>query len=86
MNPTEQLEKDLVTLDIKLGDQAITKKYVTAKYKNLAKTMHPDKPGGGKKHSRSYIMHTKELSNIWRRRMMIMNSILRLSFSKSIIL
>ena len=48
MNPKEQLEKDLETLNIKLADQVITKKYVTAKYKNLAKTLHPDKPGGEK--------------------------------------
>ena len=49
MYPKEQFEKDLETLQIKVeADQVITKKFVTAKYKNLAKSMHPDKPGGEK--------------------------------------
>ena len=42
---TEQLKKDLVTLMIEEG-QALTSKYVTIKYKQLAKDRHPDRDGG----------------------------------------
>ena len=45
MDSKEQMKKDLETLKID-ESQDITKQYVTAKYKRLAKEIHPDRPGG----------------------------------------
>ena len=45
MDSKEQMKKDLETLKID-ESQDITKQYVTAKYKKLAKEIHPDRPGG----------------------------------------
>ena len=49
MNTREQFEKDLETLKIERDENCkISKKFVTTKYKILAKVTHPDKPGGVK--------------------------------------
>ena len=56
---TEQLKKDLVTLMIEEG-QALTSKYVTIKYKKLAKDRHPDREGGSTE-------EFQELQNAYRR-------------------
>ena len=42
---SEQLKEDLKTLKID-EDQTLTVKYVTAKYRQLAKEKHPDREGG----------------------------------------
>jgi hypothetical protein len=42
---SEQLKEDFKTLKID-EDQTLTVKYVTEKYKNLAKIFHPDREGG----------------------------------------
>ena len=47
-------------LKINKDEQVITKKYITAKYKRLAKITHPDKPGGDKE-------AFQELLNTYRR-------------------
>ena len=45
MSSRANIKKDLETLKIK-EDQDISIDYVTAKYKRLAKEIHPDRPGG----------------------------------------
>ena len=45
MISNESIKKDLETMEI-AETQNLTKGFVTAKYKKLAKVMHPDKPGG----------------------------------------
>ena len=57
----EQFEKDLQILKIDTVDnEGISKRYVTAKYKNQARVIHPDKPGGDKE-------AFQELLNAYRR-------------------
>ena len=47
MSSNQQFKEDLIVLEIN-EEQTLTKKYVTSKYKKLAKTRHPDKEGGTK--------------------------------------
>ena len=47
MDMNDDLKKDLDTLDIE-DYEGITIRFVTAKYKKLAKQRHPDKEGGSK--------------------------------------
>ena len=42
-----QLKQDLSTLGIEEG-YTLTSKYLTGKFKNLARIQHPDKKGGSK--------------------------------------
>ena len=45
MYSEEDMKKDFDTLDIKHSDE-ITIKYITSKYKKMAKIRHPDREGG----------------------------------------
>ena len=47
MSGIEQIKEDLITMNVD-DSQELTKKYVTARYKKLAKDRHPDKEGGTK--------------------------------------
>jgi hypothetical protein len=56
---SEQVKKDMKTLRIE-DDQTLTTKFVTAKYKQLAKERHPDREGGSTE-------EFQELQNAYRR-------------------
>ena len=56
---SEQIMKDMKTLRID-NDQTLTTKFVTAKYKQLAKERHPDREGGNTE-------DFQELQNAYRR-------------------
>ena len=59
MSFNEQIDKDLETLGIDIAKN-ITTRYVTSKYKKLARERHPDKQGGSNE-------AFQELQNAYRR-------------------
>ena len=59
MSGKEPIKDDLNTMNID-DNQELTKRYVTSKYKKLAKERHPDKEGGTK-------VAFQELQNAYRR-------------------
>ena len=60
MSYSDQIKADLKVLEIE-GDNVLTSRFVTSKYKKLAKLLHPDRVGGEK-------CKFQELLNAYRRR------------------
>ena len=86
MNTNEQFEKDLETLKIEIIDKCkITKRFVTAKYKRLAKITHPDKPGGVKELFQELLDAYRRVIKYLEEENMTLKQTLKQSFSRDTI-